>query len=302
MDLRQLRYFVAVAEERHFSRAAARLHMAQPPLSQQIRSLEADLGVQLFQRTTRRVDLTDAGAVYLQRALEILSAVDDAGHEARQVAAGAVGRLTIGCVGSATYSLLPELARALSQELPGIHFAFRGEMLVPDQVRALRSGDIDIALLRPPVSDPGIAVEVLRCEPLVVALPADHALVQRRRIAMSDLRDQRFIIHSGRRDSVMFDAVLTLGRAAGFEPMVRHEVDETSTLVTLVAGGLGVAVVPEPVSALQLEGVEYRPLSDRNATTELAVAHLVDRREPHLRRAVEAVSRQVTKRGGPRRR
>src|SRR5690625_7877051 len=107
MNLRQMRYFVAVAEERHFGRAAARLHMAQPPLSQQIRSLEDDLGVQLLRRTTRRVELTEAGAAYLERAREILAAVDAAGHEARRVAAGSVGRLAVGCVGSATYSLLP---------------------------------------------------------------------------------------------------------------------------------------------------------------------------------------------------
>ncbi|SDG04147.1 DNA-binding transcriptional regulator, LysR family [Lentzea fradiae] len=293
MDLRQLRYFVAVAEECHFGRAAARLHMAQPPLSQQIRTLEDDLGVQLLRRTTRRVELTEAGAAYLDRARKILAAVDDAGHEARRVAAGSVGRLAIGCVGSATYSLLPALARGLSAELPGVDFAFRGEMLVPDQVRALRSGDIDIALLRPPVADTTIAMKVLRRDRLVAALPSDHALASRRRLSVAKLRDEPFIVHSGRRDSVMFETVLHLCRAAGFDPAVRHEVDETSTLVTLVAGGLGVAIVPEPVSALRLGGVVYVPLSDRAATSELAVAHLADRAEPHLQRAVNAVTALV---------
>jgi DNA-binding transcriptional LysR family regulator len=293
MDLRQLRYFVAVAEERHFGRAAARLHMAQPPLSQQVRSLEADLGVQLLHRTTRRVELTDAGAAYLDRARAILGAVDEAGHEARRVAAGSVGRLAIGCVGSATYSLLPALARGLSEELPRVDFAFRGEMLVPDQIRCLRSGEVDIALLRPPVADPSIAVQVLRRERLVAALPAEHPLAARRRFGVSRLRDEPLIVHSSRRDSVMSETVMRLCRAAGFEPRIRHEVDETSTLVTLVAGGLGVGIVPEPVSALQLEGVAYRSLTDRDATTELAVAHLADRSEPHLQRAVEAVTRLV---------
>lgn len=293
MDLRRLRYFVAVAEERHFGRAAARLHMAQPPLSQQIRTLEDELGVRLLNRTTRRVELTGAGAAYLDRAREILTAVDDAAHEARRVAAGSVGRLAVGCVGSATYSLLPALARGLSTELPGVDFAFRGEMLVPDQVRALRSGDIDIALLRPPVADTALAVRILRRERLVAAVPADHPLAARRRISVATLRDEPFIVHSGRRDAVMFETVLTLCRAAGFDPAVRHEVDETSTLVTLVAGGLGVAVVPEPVSALRLGGVVYLPLSDRDATTSLAVAHLADRTEPHLTRAVNAVTALV---------
>ncbi len=293
MDLRHLRYFVAVAEERHFGRAAARLQMAQPPLSQQIRNLEDDLGVQLLRRTTRRVDLTEAGAAYLVQAREILASVEEAGHQARQVAAGSVGRLAIGCVGSATYSLLPALARALTEELPGIDFAFRGEMLVPAQVRSLREGEIDIALLRPPVADPAITVHFLRTERLVVALPAEHPLAGQPTLAMADLRDQPFIVHSGRRDSVMFDSVVKLCRAAGVEPTIRHEVDETSTLITLVAGGLGVAVVPEPVRALQLDGVVYRPLTDPGAVTSLAVAHLADRTEPHVKRAVQAIQSLV---------
>lgn len=149
MDLRHLRYFVAVAEERHFGRAAERLHMAQPPLSQQIRQLETELGVQLLHRTTRRVDLTEAGRAYLERARAILADIDEAGQHARLVAAGSVGHLAIGCVGSATYSVLPALSRRLSEELPGVDFSFRGEMLAPDQVEALRTGAIDVALLRP---------------------------------------------------------------------------------------------------------------------------------------------------------
>ncbi|QVJ02463.1 LysR family transcriptional regulator [Nocardiopsis eucommiae] len=149
MDLRHLRYFVAVAEELHFGRAAERLHMAQPPLSQQIRQLEAELGVELLHRTTRRVALTEAGRVYLDLARGILADVDRAAHQARLVASGAVGHLSLGCVGSATYSLLPNLSRRLSVELPGVDFSFRGDMLGPDQVEALRGGTIDVALLRP---------------------------------------------------------------------------------------------------------------------------------------------------------
>lgn len=293
MDLRQLRYFVAVAEECHFGRAAARLHMAQPPLSQQIRVLEHDLGVQLLLRTTRRVELTAAGAAYLDRARAILAAVDDAGHEVRRVAAGAVGRLAIGCVGSATYSVLPAVARALSAELPGIDFSFRGEMLVPDQIRALRSGEVDLALLRPPVSDPAVAVHVLRRERLVVVLPADHRLASRRLLSVADLEAEPFIVHSSRRDAVMAGLVLRLCQESGFEPAVRHEVDETSTLVTLVAGGLGVAIAPEPVTALQLSGVVYRPLADRGSGVELAVGYLGARTEPHLHRAVATVIQTV---------
>jgi DNA-binding transcriptional LysR family regulator len=289
MDLRHLRYFAAVAEERHFGRAAERLHMAQPPLSQAVRQLETELGVTLLQRTTRRVELTEAGAAYLARARAILADVEEAGHEARLVAAGAVGRLSVGCVGSATYSLLPALSRHLAAELPGVDFAFRGEMLAPHQVEALRAGDIDVALLRPPVADLSLAVATLRRDRLVVALPADHRLAARRQVRVADLRGVDLIVHAAEHRSVMYDVVTGLFRDAGVEPHVRHEVGETSTLVTLVAGGLGVAVVPEPVTALALAGVVYRPLVRPAATVELAVAHRAERTEPHLLRTVDII-------------
>lgn len=289
MELRHLRYFVAVAEERHFGRAAERLHMAQPPLSQQIRQLEAELGVTLLRRTTRRVDLTSAGESYLDKVREILSAVDVAGIEARKVDAGLVGRLVIGCVGSATYSLLPTLARSLREELPGIDFSFRGEMLVPDQVAALLAGSIDLALLRPPVDASTLLVRHVRTERLVVALPEGHRLTARKRLRIVDLRDEDFIVHPARGRSVMHDLVLTMCREAGFLPRIRHEVAETSTLVTFVASGLGVAVVPEPVASLGVTGATYRPLISR-ARVDLEVATRADDAAPHLARALEVLT------------
>lgn len=289
MNLRHLRYFVTVAEERHFGRAAERLHMAQPPLSQAIRNLEAEVGAQLLHRTTRRVELTDAGSAYLLRARAILGEVDAAADEARRVAAGSVGHLAIGCVGSATYSLLPALSRRLAEELPGVDFSLRGEMLAPDQVEAVRTGEIDVGLLRPPVTDPTVTVAPLRKDRLVVALPADHALASRRQVRVGDLGGVDLIIHSADRTSVMYDVVIGLLRDAGVQPRIRHEVGETSTLITLVAGGLGAAVVPEPVTALALEGVTYRPLVRPATTVELAVAHRSDRSEPHLLRTIEVL-------------
>lgn len=292
--VRHLRYFVTVAEERHFGRAAERLHMAQPPLSQQIRRLEAEVGVELFVRTTRRVDLTAAGAAYLERARAILAEVDDAADEARRVAAGAVGRLAVGCVGSATYSLLPALSRRLAEELPGIDFAFRGEMLVADQVEALRTGAIDVALLRPPVDDASLRLTRLREERLVVAVPTGHRLAARKQVRVADLADADLIVHSAGRRSAMYDVVRGLFADAGVTPHIRHEVGETSTLVTLVAGGLGVAVVPEPVRALALDGVAYRALVRPARTVELAVAHRAERTEPHLHRTLSVLSDLVS--------
>lgn len=287
--LRHLRYFVTVAEEKHFGRAADRLHMAQPPLSQQIRRLEAEVGTPLFTRTTRRVDLTPAGTAYLERAKVILATVDVAADEARRIAAGAVGHVSIGCIGSATYSLLPALSRRLAEEMPGVEFAFRGEMLVADQIDALREGTIEFALLRPPVADGGLTVTTLRHDRLVAAVPADHPLATRRRIQVRDLADQDLIVYSAGRRSAMYDVVRRLFADVHQAPRIRHEVGETSTLITLVAGGRGVAVVPEPVSALALAGVAYVPLTPMRTTVELAVAHRADMAEPHLLRTLDAI-------------
>lgn len=297
MELRHLRYFRAVAEERHFGRAAVRLHMAQPPLSQQIRQLESELGVTLLRRSTRKVELTPAGETYLARVRQILAAVDAAGEEANRVAAGLEGRLVIGCVGSATYSLLPALARALREELPGIDFTFRGEMLVPDLADALRAGDIDLALLRPPLDDTGLSVRHLRRERLLVALPDGHRLAARERIRLVDLREEEFIVHSGGNRSVMYDLVITLCRGVGFDPQVRHEVAETSTLVTFVAAGLGVALVPEPVAELGVAGATYRPLTARGARIDLAAGTRADDDGAALARTLAVLERQVAGRG-----
>src|SRR3954468_8999983 len=187
--LRHLRYFVTVAEEQHFGRAAERLHMAQPPLSQQIRRLEADVGDELFVRTTRRADLTNHGRDYLERARTIPASVANGAIEARRVAAGVVGHLVIGCVGSATYSVVPALSRRLADELPGVDFSFRGEMLVSEQVDALGDRTIDIALLRPPVLDSALTVASLRMDRLVVAVPSGHRLAARKQLRVTDLAD-----------------------------------------------------------------------------------------------------------------
>jgi DNA-binding transcriptional LysR family regulator len=284
MELRQVRYFVAVAEERHFGRAADRLHIAQPSLSQQIRQLEAELGVRLLSRTTRRVDLTAAGAVFLERGREILAATEAALDEVRRVEAGVEGRLTVGCVGSATYSLLPAFARTLREAMPQVDLTVRGEMLVPDQVAALRAGEIDLAILRPPIDDDRIVLDTVRRERLLVALPEGHPLAARSRLRISELAAEPLIAHPGR--SVMRRVTVDLAAGAGFEPRIVQEVAETSTLVMFVAAGLGVALVPETVAALGIAGVVFRPLSG-GPRLDLAAAHLSDHVNlPLLLRAV----------------
>ncbi|GGR66754.1 DNA-binding transcriptional LysR family regulator [Nocardioides luteus] len=289
MELRHLRYFVAVAEERHFGRAAARLHMAQPPLSQQIRQLEAELGLTLLTRTTRRVDLTPAGAAYLDRAREILGAVDDAAHEAASIASGRRGRLLIGCVGSATYSLLPDLARTLRAELPEVEFGFRGEMLSPDQATALLDGSLDLGLMRPLADTAGLSVTTLRQEKLLVALPRDHRFARRRRIRVADLDGEPLVIHAGSGRSAMNTMIQELFDSAGLRADIAHEVAETSTLVTFVAAGLGVAITPEPSAALAVPGVVYLPLTGTPGI-ELVAATRAGDESPLITRALAVLA------------
>ncbi|OBJ10556.1 LysR substrate-binding domain-containing protein [Mycobacterium sp. 1465703.0] len=294
MELRHLRYFRAVGEELHFGRAADRLHIAQPPLSQQIRQLEHELGVKLLERNTRRVELTPAGAAYLRRVVTILDAVDDATCHARRIADGMEGRFAIGCVGSATYSLLPQLVRVLREDLPGVDVSIRGEMLAPAQLTALLSGEIDLALLRPPVPRPDLEVQTVRRDRLLVALPHGHALTSRRELRITDLRDEEFVAHAGSGRSVMNTVLTSLCADAGFVPRVRHEVEETSTLVTLVAAGLGVAVVPDPTASLGLAGVCYRPLVPAQLGIELVAAHAAQANSPLIKRVL-AILRNVAR-------
>ncbi|WP_028659364.1 LysR substrate-binding domain-containing protein [Nocardioides insulae] len=291
MELRHLRYFVAVAEELHFGRAAARLHMAQPPLSQAIRQLEAELGVELLRRSTRRVELTEAGTRYLDRAHGILGRIDAAGEEARRYASGHAGHLTLGCVGSATYSLLPALARALREELPGLEVTFRGEMLVPELVTALENHEIDLAIMRPPVDVSRINLRTVRRDRLIVVLPEGHRLTRRTVLRIQDLRAEDLVMHSG--GSVMNDLVLQLIRTAGFVPRIRHEVGETSTLVTFVAAGLGIAVAPDTVAELGVSGATYRPLLPEGLGVDLVAGTRAGDESPQVVRALEVLRRLV---------
>ena len=284
MELRHIRYFIAVAEECHFGRAAERLHIAQPPLSQQIKQLEAELGVQLLTRSTRRVELTQAGERYLERARSIIAAVDEAGREAVRVDAGELGRVAVGFVGSTTYELLPRLARVLREDFPGIELDLRGEMLTPDQVAALHAGMLDLAFLRPPVRDPDLKLKVLRREPLVVVLPESHPLAGLAEVPLDALAGEPFITYPSQHRSVTFDAVFDACLAAGFEPEVRQEVAETSTLVSFVAAGIGVALVPASVQHLRITGAVYRPLEGDPAQIELAVAKRAHDDSPHIAR------------------
>ncbi|MBV9799721.1 MAG: LysR family transcriptional regulator [Solirubrobacterales bacterium] len=296
MELRHLRYFIAVAEERHFGRAAARLHIAQAPLSQQIRRLEAELGEPLLYRTTRSVELAPAGEVLLERGREILVAVDSAIDDARRAARGEYGRLAIGFTGSVTYAVLPSLAAALRQELPGVMLDLRGELLTPAQVAQLTAGTLDLGLLRPPVRERDLSTEVLQSEPLIAVLPQSHPLADSDAVPLEQLKDDPFVAYPSHFRSVLHDAVEDACAAHGFKPLAAHEVAETATLVSFVAAGLGVSLVPASVRHMTVHGAIYRPLTHDTTRVELAVAWRHDDERPVLRHALDVIRRHLPRR------
>ncbi|MBT2553915.1 LysR substrate-binding domain-containing protein [Arthrobacter sp. ISL-5] len=271
MELRHLRYFVVVAETCHFGQAAERLQMAQPPLSQQIRQLEAELGAELFTRTTRSVRLTPAGEAFFEDAQGILRNVEEAARRARQFAEGKAGTLRIGLTGTASYTQLPALARMVKEHLPDVVLDIYTEMLTPAIELALAAGELDVGVLRPPASDPSLTVRAIARENFVVALPAGHRLTSADTVTVGELRAEDFIMYPAGSRSVVNDAVMRACRAADYHPHIAHESAKTSTQLSLVAAGLGIAVLPESVRGIALTGVQYRTVSGADEV-ELAVA------------------------------
>lgn len=289
MEIRQLRYFVEVARTRHFGQAAERLHMAQSPLSQAIRQLESQVGATLFDRTTRRVDLTPAGTAFLHDVVRILESVDSAQDRVRVIGEGSTGLLRVGATGLAAFRHLPQLARIAAREAPGLVLRFVPDLLTPAQELALAEDRIDLAVLRPPLRRPGFTCRTIAQERLILAVPQSHHLVGDEPVALADLRDEAFVVYAAR-ESVVDAAVTQACLAAGFLPQRAHEVAETSIMLTLVAAGLGVALLPESVLALRVEGVSYVPVAD-DVHIGLALAWRTDDRSPalsHLLGALEA--------------
>src|SRR3954471_5025469 len=290
MELRHLRSFQVLAEERHFGRAAARLHIAQPALSQQVKQLERELGVALFTRTTRRVELTEAGTLFSERARAVLGDVARAEDDMALLASGAAGRVSVGFIGTATYDVLPRVAREVRATLPDVELELRGELLSPQLVAGLADRSFDVALLRPdPLSGGDLSITPLRTERLVAVLPAAHPLAGRRRIPLSALAGSPFVMHPSGHRSSMHARVLAACEAAGFTPPSGGEVGEGATLVVFVAAGLGVALVPEPVRSLGLDGVSYVALTDA-PTIDLALATRAGDGSPAVRRGAEIVA------------
>lgn len=295
MEIRHLRYFLVLAEELHFNRAAERLHIAQPALSQQVRQLEKELNVELFIRTTRKVELTLAGASLKKHALEILSNVESVKDLVARVATGETGRLTLGFTGSATYDLLPRIARAVREKISGVSLVLRGEMATASQIEALRSNAIDIGFLRPPISDE-FHQRVVRTDYLSLLMPASHPLAGEESIDLAHMADESFIQYSPSADPATFTIVSSAYQQAGFEAIVHQEVDATSVMVSLVAAGLGMALVPNSVSHVRVDGAVIRPLSSPIIPMNLVAAWRIGNDLPAISRFLEILDQEFPNR------
>jgi DNA-binding transcriptional LysR family regulator len=274
MELRQMRAFMSVADERNFTRAAARLNMAQSPLSQLIRRMEREIEVQLFVRTTRTVSLTYAGEVLYERVARILTLAEAAAEASRKAARGHLGQLSVGFTGAAAHDLLPPLVRAYVANYPDVTLDVRGDLTTPTQVEHLLDGRLDVGVLRGPVAVQGLAVETIREEPVGVMLPDTHPRAGELELQLSDLRDEWFISLPSNPPATMYVVMLSACQAAGFVPKIRQTVSDTAALVALIAGNMGIALVPASMRHYASNGATFRPLRAKpEITVSLAVAY-----------------------------
>ena len=298
MELRHLRYFTAVAEELHFGRAAAKLHMAQPPLSQQIKQLEEELGFLLFHRTKRSVQLTAAGERFLGETRLIFQRLEQAIATGRRTSRGELGELSIGFVGSASYSVLPLILQQFRQRCPQVELTLR-ELTTNVQLEALRENRIDIGFVRPPIQGEGFAQQPILQESLVVALSEGHRLVgeQAERgstaeacISIADLAAENFILFPRPLAPGLYDQVIALCQQGGFSPRVVQEAVQMQTIVGLVAAEIGIALVPESLRNLQRSGVVYLPLREATPQAEIALVWREGDLSPTVQQFLEMIN------------
>lgn len=261
MELRHLRYFVAVADELHFRRAADRINIVQPALSKQIALLEKELGVRLFERTNRQVRLTEAGAVFLDEARQVLAQAEQASERARGAGRGETGVLGIGFIAPAIYTVLPRVLRRYRSRYPNVRLTLH-EMTNRSALQEVLGGRLHVAFVRLPIEDDGLRQAVVLDEPVMLALPDTHPLTEQDEVRLGEVTEEPFVMIPRSREPELYDYYIALCLDAGFSPRVVHEVDRTQVAVGLVAGRAGVAFVPACSTTAPCPGVAYRPLTD----------------------------------------
>lgn len=295
MELRQMRCFVAVAQELHFGRAAERLHLSQPPLTRTIQQLEQNLGVTLLERSKRRVAMTAAGRAFLAHSLRILSLADESVSEVRRVAAGFGGTLSVSFVGSAMFILLPAVLREMHSRFPEVEIKLH-EMATDQQVSALLDNRTQAAFIRPGVVHPGLRSRILLRESLAVALPSAHPLADLPAVSLGQLAEDPFVLFPRQTHGSLGNRILDLCAQQGFVPRIVQEALEMQTALGLVAGGLGVAVVPGGVRNFSWPGIVLLPMPEPAPTIELSLASRLDEPSPilpHFLRIAEEIAQNA---------
>ena len=262
MKITQLRYFLVLAEELHFIKAAARLNVSQPPLSRQIQALEQELGFALFVRGHQRVRLTEAGAAFHRDVQEMFAALDRAVTHAKGVARGEVGRIVLGMTGSVSFGVLPRILEQFHREFPQVRMEMQ-HLIKAEQIEALAGGKITLGLTRSPVRERGMASEAIHQEPFIVALHERHRLAKLKVVPLEKLEGDKFVLYRGNSSPSVADEIIDLCGTAGYYPQIDQDAGEMQTAVSLVAAGLGVAVVADCIRSLHLPRVVYRPLTVR---------------------------------------
>lgn len=270
MEFRQLRYFVSVAQELHFGRAAERLQITQPALSKQIRVLETELGIGLFIRTKRTVKLTQAGEVFLEQAQQLLVYAEEAVKLAKRTALGEVGRLSVGFTATATYTVLPELIGRFRVHYPQVEVEML-ELSTEAQVTALNRGQIDLGFLHPPIDARGLELYPILAEEFVVVLPQQHHLLHKQSLSLKDLAAESFILHPRSEGPFLYDGFLKLCHQAGFYPQIVKEVNAHQTRICFVAAGIGITFIPAGMQRL-VSNLVCKPIKDLPLKLEFAAA------------------------------
>lgn len=289
MNFRQIKYFVAVAQELNFGRAALALNISQPPLTRQIQQLEEEIGAPLFERTAKGVTLTQAGELLLQESLNIQSLVEQAVERTQRAAQGKLGRIDVGIFGSGVLSMIPRLLLRFRTAYPDVNIVLHA-MNKTEQIEALRQHRITIGFNRMLEPIPDIRIELVKMEPLLVALPEGHPLVAEQAIPLAALQNYPMVMFPTGVKPNFIDRVMELCRQEGFLPNVSQEAGDAVTGVALVASGFGLALVPESATSLRLPGVVYRPLKDApRAVVDLSCIYRQDDVSPILAAFLEIV-------------
>jgi DNA-binding transcriptional LysR family regulator len=286
--LQQLAGFVAVAEELHFGRAAARLHLTQPPLSRQIMLLEQEVGVSLLDRAGRTVKLTQAGRVFLPEARRMLRLAEESTLAVRRIPAGDGGTLAVGFTAVSVHGYVQSFLRRIGEQLPHVDLVLR-ELVTSGQLEAIAAGDLDLGFVRPPVTRAGLLSRVVQAEQLLLAAPAGDPLVQSGRLAdMADLDGRALVMYSPVESRYFYELLLEVFARAGARPRYVQYVSQVHTMLALVQAGLGLAVVPESALAMHPDGVAFTDLAfGQSPAVELAAAWRADTGNPVLARAVD---------------